>query len=631
MVMAYDVERNRFSSRRFEKYEVDRSIVERFERQVAEFPDRLAVNSGEQELTYAQLNQLANQVAHLLLSERGGEEEPIALLLEQAPLLIATLLGVLKAGKIYVPFDPTLPLTRLAYLREDSQTALVLTNAKNISLARAVFQPSAVLNLDEIDAGGLATNPGLAIVPETLCYLLYTSGSTGQSKGVPQSHRNVLVDIRRQTQDLQINEHDRFALLFSCSFGASVAPIFGALLNGAALFLLDLQREGLTNCARWLAHKGITICDISVTAFRQLAGTLTGANHFPKLRLISLGGETVSAKDVELYQAHFSSACVLQNALGTTETRTIAQYFIDAHTRLEGDTVPVGYAVEDKEVLLLDEQGREVEPGDIGEIAVKSGYLSPGYWRKPDLTRAAFLPDPRRGSERIYLTGDLGRKQADGCLVHLGRKDSQVKVRGYRVETAEIEMALLSLETVKSAAVLAQADQSGDRRLVAYIVANHLPAVSASTVRADLAKKLPSYMLPSSLVFLDALPLTPNGKVDRRAMSSLSPIRPLLENGFVAARSPIECALANLWEEILQVRPVGIYDDFLDLGGDSLLATRILNAIRQTFHTDVSFPKFFEARTVAELASILLQSQARSRDAEISLTEIEGLPDKESA
>ena len=191
--MAYDVERNRLSSRRFEKYEVDRSIVERFERQVAQFPDRLAVNSGEQELTYAQLNQLANQVAHSLLSERGGEEEPITLVLEQAPLLIATLLGVLKAGKIYVPFDPTLPLTRLAYLREDSQTALVLTNAKNISLARALFQPAAVLNLDEVNPDGLATNPGLAIVPETLCY---TSGSTGQPKGVPQSHRNVLVDIR---------------------------------------------------------------------------------------------------------------------------------------------------------------------------------------------------------------------------------------------------------------------------------------------------------------------------------------------------------------------------------------------------------------------------------------------------
>jgi amino acid adenylation domain-containing protein len=631
--MGSDTESYRLSFSAFGKHEINRSIADRFERQVAQFPGRIAVKTATQTLTYARLNQLANLIAHALLARCEKRGEPIALLLEQHASLTAALLGVLKAGKIYVPLDPALPAARLAYLLEDSQASLIITNARNLPVVRALPSTPAFLDLDTLDTNLVTTNPGLPISPDTLCYLLYTSGSTGQPKGVPQSHRNVLADIRRQTNDLRITGDDHFALLFSCSSGASVAPIFGALLNGAALFPFDPQREGLARLGQWLREQEITICDIGVTAFRQLASTVAGTSQFPRLRLLSLGGEVVSPKDVALYQAHFSPDCVLQNALGTTETRTIAQYFIDKQTRINGVLVPVGYAVEDKQILLMGDGGEEVSPGQTGQIAVKSRYLSPGYWRKPELTHAAFLPDPQGGGERIYLTGDLGRMQADGSLLHLGRKDSQVKVRGYRVEITEIEMALLSLDVVKEAVVLAEEEEAGGRRLVAYLVPTNSPPPTVGTLRVGLAKYLPGYMLPATFVILEALPLTPNGKVDRRALPLPSHTRPMLDTAFVAPRDPIECTLARLWEEVLQVEQVGVYDDFLELGGHSLLATRVLSRIRTIFHTEVPLRRFFQLRTIAELALEVLRNQAAQLDQETLgrlLAEIEQLPDEES-
>jgi len=419
---------------------IEQSIPDRFEQQVASYPDRLAVRTRSHSFTYAELNRAANGLAHLLLTQRGPGTEPIALLLEKDALLIAAILGVLKAGKIYVPLDPTFPNARLSSILDDLQTGLIVTDNQYIRLAGELAgQRLQVINIDEIDASRGEESPGLLLSPDTLAYILYTSGSTGQPKGVVQTHRNVLNKVMHYTNDVHLSMDDRLSLLPSCSFEAAVRDLFGALLNSATLFSFNLKYEGLTSLANFLMQEEITIYHSTPTVFRHLSGILTGQEDFSKLRLIYLGGEPVSKQDVALCRYYFAPDCVLVNEWGSTEHGTGCQYFIGKETRLAGSVVPVGYAVEGVEILILDETGQKVDVDGIGEIAVRSQYLSPGYWRNPELTEAAFDLDPRGGGERIYRTGDLGRLSADGCLEHLGRKDFQVKIRGHRIESAEVE------------------------------------------------------------------------------------------------------------------------------------------------------------------------------------------------
>jgi acyl-CoA synthetase (AMP-forming)/AMP-acid ligase II len=265
------------------------------------------------------------------------------------------------------------------------------------------------------------------------------------------------------------------------------------------------------------------------------------------VRLIALGSAPVTRQDVERYTHYFPPTCILLNRLSTTETRTIRWHFVDQETQINGETVAVGYAVEDKEVWLIDEAGTAVGPEEIGEIVVRSRYLSPGYWRRPQLTEAAFLSDPQDVGQRLYRTGDLGRMQPDGCLEHLGRKDLQVKIRGFTVEVSAIEIACLEHPQIREAIIATAEDARGDTRLVAYLVPNQQPPPSSSALRRFLTEKLPDYMVPSEFVLRDALPLTPGGKVDRQALAAPAPARPQLDTVFMAPRTAVEVELAKIW------------------------------------------------------------------------------------
>ncbi|MBA2448197.1 MAG: non-ribosomal peptide synthetase [Chloroflexi bacterium] len=594
----------------FRKEEVEQSIPARFEQQVATYADRLAVKSRRHELTYGALNRAANRAARAILDRRGGGERPIALLLEHDAPMIVAMLGVLKAGHFYVPLDYSAPRARLAYILEDSQASLLVTNNQNLSAAEELAHDRLpLLNLDELEPDLSAENLGLSLSPDTLTWILYTSGSTGQPTGVVQNHRNVLHFMMNHTNGLHICSEDRLALLHSCSVNAANHDIFTALLNGASLHPLDIKEEGVADLANWLIGQEITYCHVVPTLFRHLVDTLTGAERFPKLRLIRLGAEPARARDVELYKQHFSRGCILVNRLGHSETGTLLWYFIDRETRIDGPTVPVGYGVEDNEILLLDEAGVEVGLNGIGEIAVRSRYLSPGYWRRPDLTRAAFQPDPEGGDERLYWTGDLGRMLPDGCLVHVGRKDSQVRIRGHRIELDEIEIALLDLDAINEAVVVAAEDRSGDQRLVAYIVPRGRPAPTVTTLRSALAERLPDYMIPSAFVTLDALPLAPNGKVNRRALPPPGSVRPALGTPFVAPRTPVEEMLAGIWAGVLGLDEIGVHDEFLALGGDSLLATQVAARLGDAFRMELPLPILLAAPTVADQAEALVREE----------------------
>jgi amino acid adenylation domain-containing protein len=610
----------------FKKEEVEQSIPERFEQMVDLYPDRLAVKTKNHTFTY---NQSANRVAHEILAKRGKRAEPIVLLLENDAPMIAAILGVLKAGKIYVQLDPRFPRARIVSMLRNSQPELIVTNNLNLSLARGVAQNERpLLNIDEPDSSLSAEDLGLPISPDSLAYVRYTSGSTGQPKGVMEKHRNLLHVIMRQTNAFHICAHDRLTFL-----GSWGRHIFRGLLNGATLYPVDVKEEGLAHIADWLIQEEITIYWSTSTVFRHFVSTLTGQKRFPRLRLVRLSGEPVSRRDVELYKKHFSPDCILVNELVSTEAGHLRHYFIDKNTPIAESIVPVGYAVQDMQILLLDDARKEVRRNDIGEIAVKSLYLSPGYWGWPELTKAAFLPGPEGGDERIYQTGDLGRMMPDGCLLHLGRMDAQIKIRGHRVEVAEIELKLLELDIVKEAVVVAQEDVLRDKRLVAYVVPARHPAPTVSALRCALAEKLPDYMVPSAFVMVDALPLTPTRKLDRRALPAPGSTRPQLDTSFVAPRTPIEGELAKIWAGVLSLDQVGIHDNFFDLGGHSLAAARVISRVINTFKVELPIKSLFESPTVADMAVVITENMAKKAgDEELArmLAELESISDEDA-
>ena len=454
--------------------------------------------------------------------------------MEQGASLIAAIIGILKAGKTYVPLDRYYPQARLASILEDSQPTLIVTNNGNLSLARQLV-PEAfpIINVDEIDSNSSDRDLNRLISPDSLAWIIYTSGSTGKPKGVMQTHRNVLHETMNYTNGAHICYEDRLVLVSSPAFGDAVRTTYAALLNGAGLYPLDIKKEGIAALANHLIQQEITVYRSVPSVFRQLASVLSEGKAVPKLRLIYLAGDSVSSTDVELYKKHFPRNSILVNGLGSTESLTFRWYFIDKETPCTSNGVPVGYEVQDKPVLLLNDAGEEVGLECIGEIAVKSRYLSPGYWGRNDLTATAFLPDPQGREERIYRTGDLGYLRPDGCLEHRGRKDFQVKLRGHRIELTEIETALLALGNIREAVVLGRADPYDEKRLVAYMVPAGKTRPTVTTIRHALRKKLPDYMIPSGFVFLDALPLSPNGKVDRRALPDPGQSRPELDTPYV--------------------------------------------------------------------------------------------------
>ncbi len=589
----------------FGKTETDQSIVERFEQQVARYPSRLAVKTKTARLTYAELNRTVNRIARDIVERFGRENEPVAVFLDQGAQLISAILAALKAGKSYVALDTSFPHSKNASVVDHCRPGIVLTDRDHYPAARRLAGNTPLLIIDEVSPLYSPRNLYLPIPPETTAYIIYTSGSTGEPKGVYQDHRNVLHNVMRCTNMLHMAADDRLCLLWSCSFAASVPNIFGALLNGAALLPFDLRKEGIVKLAEWLIKEDISIYHSVPTVYRHFLSTLTGRENFYRLRLIKLSGEPVLRSDVELYRRHFHEDCVFHVSYASTETNIVRQFFCDHHTAFSGDIVPAGYEVEDMEVLLLDEDGKEVQANCEGEIAVRSRYLPPAYYRKEDPAESPFKPDGTGGHRRIYRTGDIGLMLPDGCLVHLGRKDMQVKIRGYRVEVSEVEEALNELAAVKEAAVAGRDDHYGGKFLAAYVVPHKGKAITAGELRIALKDRLPDYMVPSRFVLLEAMPLTLSGKIDRMALPDPEREGPQLDNAYAAPRTPTEIMLAGIWRKILRIKRVGAADNFFELGGHSLLVARLAAEIRKKTGRTLPIVAILQSPTIKQLAKIL--------------------------
>jgi acyl-CoA synthetase (AMP-forming)/AMP-acid ligase II/acyl carrier protein len=586
----------------FAKEDVEQSIPARFDKIVRMYPHRLAAKTTDDTLTYYELDRRANLLAREIVARRGFRNEPVAIFFELGAPLIIAILGILKAGKIFVVIDPTFPEERINYLLEDSQVSLVIASKRSVLPAQFSLRAGIqLINIDELPSDSTSEPVGLSPSPLALAVLVYTSGSTGRPKGIMQNHGNILHTILRDTSAVHISPFDRVALLRSSSTSGAVMDLFDGLLNGSADYPYSLLKAGFARLRHWLIEQQITILNSVSSIFRHFVGTL-GEECFPHLRLNYIGGEPVFKKDADLYRQYFTANCILVVRMGCGEAGKVCQYMIDSKTFFSGNEVPVGYPHEDLKTLLFGDTGEEVGSGG-GEIAVES------------------------------RCGDLGRIMADGSLFHLGRKDSQVKIGGFQVEVVEIEQVLLQHDGVREALVACRADQSGEPCLVAYWVPRKFPGPTVSELRRWLRKELPNYMIPRAFVVLETMPVTPSGKLDRRALPVPDYARPELDTLYVAPRNPLEQTLAIIWADILEIERVGIYDTFFDLGGDSLKAMQVISRAMTTFRVELPIKFLLNSPTVAEMADVIGTNDGRTIGQEELarlLSEIELLSEKEA-
>lgn len=591
----------------FDRKWLARSLPDRFVHQVENSPDQVALKTENQTLTYADLNRAANRLAHALIDKCGTDIEPIALLLSDDVASIVGLLGILKAGKFFVNLNPTMPPTAMQKSLRSIDCRLLIVAREHLALGNSLkgSQGIEVILVDTLEHTSYpTTNPKLNILPSTFAQIVPTSGSTGIPKNVLVTHEMLLHQSMIHINGYYISSADRLMVTTPLTFGSSLSDVFAALLGGAMLCPIRVQPQTLTTLISWLREEQITIYHSVSTLYRRMIQQLNNNDTFPHLRVIKLGGETIHHSDLQQFQQHFGDHCVLRVGLASSETNLITWYFAGKETEITTPTVPVGYAIIDKEILLFDEASQPVPQGKIGEIVVRSRFLSPGYWDNPELTATKFSLDIEDDTKRIYHTGDLGRQHADGLLEHLGRKDQMVKIRGFRVEMGAIEGELLELPCVKAVAVVAHDHPTREKELIAYIVPKTEPFL-VSRLRADLSKRLPGYMIPLHFVVLDSLPLLPNGKIDRKALPELGNRRPELEIQFVLPANETEKKLATIWSKLLGFSEIGVHDNYFEMGGHSLLTMRLVAEIKKCFDVEIALKDFFIEPTIGHLAAIL--------------------------
>jgi amino acid adenylation domain-containing protein len=625
-------------------YKNDLCLHQLFEQQVKQNPQAIAVKLENEFFTYQELNNRANQLAHYLQSLGVKADSLVGIFVERSLDMIIGILGILKAGGAYIPLDIDYPPERIAYLLEDTQLSILLTQSKFVEQLPQ-FPPNTIC-LDQdwsIIAKQSTVKPLVAVEQHNLAYIIYTSGSTGQPKGVMIEHRSVVNYILTLIREYGITADDRILQFSSICFDVSVEEIFVSLLSGATLVLrtedmLRSSEDFWQCCQKWQ----LTVLSLPTAYWHQLASELT-PDTLPilsKIKVIFIGGEAIQPAKVQQWQTitgQYSPLPRLFNGYGPTEA-TIAATFSE-FTSPTTTNVPIGRPLSNTQVYILDAFLQPVPVGVAGELHIGGVGLARGYFNRPELTQEKFIPNPfekdevipptplnkgGNGPSKLYKTGDLCRYLPDGNIEYLGRIDNQVKIRGFRIELGEIETVLSQHSAVKTAVVIAWEDETNQKRLVAYIIPQveiispqkEENSLNVTELRQFLKAKLPEYMIPSAFVILESLPLTPNGKTDYRALPT-----PEFQSQeqYIAPRNPIEEILSSIWAKVLKVAQVGIHDNFFELGGHSLLATQLISRIREAFQVEMPLRELFVAQTIAELAQVIKRISQQEQITELPI------------
>jgi amino acid adenylation domain-containing protein len=584
------------------EYPADLCVHQLFEQQVERTPEAIAVVFEEQQLSYQQLNEKANQLGHYLQSLGVGPDVPVGICLERSLEMVIALLGVLKAGGAYVPLDPSYPTERIIFMLEDSQVPVLLT--QQTLLDKVPEHQALVVTIDSWWKREASQNPNHNPVcttgPKDLAYVIYTSGSTGTPKGVQIEHQNTVAFLSWvkelfDTQALQV-------VLASTSicFDLSVFELFAPLLcGGCALLVTD---------SLVLLQQTLTPSPTLINTVPSAVAALLKAQRIPNtVRVANLAGEALQPG---LVQRLYEQTQVQQvfNLYGPSEDTTYSSFSL---IKKDSHSCPIGRPIANTQMYVLDGQLQPVPIGVSGELYIGGAGVARGYLNQPELSAQKFIANPFNEGGRLYRTGDLARYRPDGNLEFLGRIDNQVKLRGFRIELGEIEAALSAHPHVQQTVVMVQGESADDKRLVAYVIPSRVEGVSVSALREYLQSRLPGYMVPSLFMLLEGMPLTPNGKIDRKALPA--PQVTHADDQLVAPRTPTEELLANLWKQTLGLEQVSVHDNFFEVGGHSLLATQLISKLREEFHVELTLRDFFEKPNVAALSERIEMSCSAMR------------------
>jgi len=577
----------------------DLCIPQLVERQAMATPEALAIIMGNQQLTYKALNQQANQLAHTLKTYGIGPDTLVGICLERSIALVIGMLAILKAGGAYVPIDPTYPEERISFMLKDTEISVLVTKQ---SIAGNLPAEGIKMIFLDSDAALLAqesqANPPCTITTANTAYVIYTSGSTGQPKGVQILHRSMLNLVFWYRQAFELTSTDRTTQFASPAFDVTTKELWPPLTVGASVHIIDENIRSVPDALRdWLISNTITLAVLPTIIAESLIALTWPATT--SLRFLLTGG------DILHHYAPPTLPFTLINNYGPTEATVVSSYERVPQSGLESGLPSIGRPIANTQIYILDEHLQQVPIGETGEMYIGGSGLAKGYLNRPELTaekfiRHPFSPEP---DARLYKTGDLVRYRPDGRIEFVGRVDQQVKIRGYRIELSEIEGILSNHPSVREAVVVAQEDGSGDKRLVAYVTSS----ATVAQLQKVLHQSLPAYMVPSVIMLLDEMPTTSNGKIDRRALPAPETMQRTLDAPFVEANSLVQRQLVHIWEELLDVRPIGIQDSFFALGGHSLLAARLLERTTQAFGKKLALETLFAGPTIEQLATNLTE------------------------
>ncbi|MFN6487002.1 MAG: non-ribosomal peptide synthetase [Nostoc sp. DedQUE03] len=579
-----------------------------FEEQVEKTPDAVALVYEKQHLTYRELNNRANQLAHYLQALGVKPEVRVGICVERSLLMVIGMLAILKAGGAYIPLDPAYPTDRLAFMLEDVQTSILLTQTHLCD--RIPIHNQTVVNLDsdwEIIAQHKKENLLSKVNPENLAYIIYTSGSTGIPKGTEVTHRSI-IGFMFGVDYIHLDAKQIWLQHSSISWDALTLELWTPLLYGGRCVLYPDKIPTPEKLNHIIQEQGVNTLFLTTALFNLMIDTMP--QGLSGVKQLLFGGESVSVPHVHR-ALKLLPRTQLINGYGPSECTVFTCCY--PIPQQEHHSIPIGKPIGDRQVYLLDKDLHRVPLGVPGELYVGGASVARGYLNQPTLTSEKFIPNPFVEGDTLYKTGDLIRRLPDGNLEFIGRIDTQVKIRGFRIELGEIEVVLIQHPEIKQVVVMARENETGNKYLVAYLVAKDNPP-NPSSLRNFLKTKLPDYMIPAAFVFLEVFPLTPNGKINRRALPTPNVEQRNLEVDFVAPRTPTEQELVTIWVEVLKVKQVGIHDNFFDLGGHSLLATQVISRLREAFCLDFSLRYLFENPTIAELAEKVITQQIEQAD-----------------
>ncbi|MFN2416202.1 MAG: amino acid adenylation domain-containing protein [Pyrinomonadaceae bacterium] len=624
------------------------NVHELFSSAAEKFPERVALDGPGGRVIYAELEARTNRLANFLLRSGAGRGSVVAIMAADRAEFITAMIATLKLGGAFVPLDPETPEKRLRAMLDEATPDWFLAEPTSLAAldaagagsrgARVVLlgggtdaRPENLKFVTGSEAIEDARPPRVESEPDDLCYIYFTSGSTGRPKGIAGRLKSIDHFIRWEIEALAITEDARGSQLISPSFDAFLRDVFVPLCAGGTVCIPpgpettgDPER-----LIEWVDAQGISLIHCVPSVFRLLLAGDLRPELFRSLRHVLLSGEPLLPSDVRRWVEVFGERVQLVNLYGPSETTMTKFFYLVRASDAERRAIPIGKPMPGARALIVNEKGQPCVPGGVGEIYIRTPYLTLGYYKRPELTKEVFFPNPFTGNENdlVYKTGDLGRTLNDGDFEFLGRKDQQVKVRGVRVEMGEIEGLLRDHPSVSDVVVDSHEGTDGNNSLCAYVVLSE--HVDPALLREHLAASLPTYMLPSYFVELEALPRTLSGKVDRRALPRPEQARSERGAPYVAPRTPVEEALADIWGQVLGIKRVGVHDNFFVLGGHSLMATQLLSRIRGAFDVELPLRSLFEGPTVAEQALAVTQRQAEQEgDGEMAglIEEIRNLP-----